>query len=422
MFGRRVRELYYFTPVQMLTMSPETVAHQSTEDLRLAALRQFDIMDSLTESDYDDITALASTICDTPVALISFVDRDRQWFKSHPGLSITETAREYSFCAHALDKPDDVLVIPNAKEDSRFRDNPLVTGDPNIVFYAGVPIVSQDGFGLGAVCVIDRKPRELTTAQLDALQILARQIVNLLGARKKNIEHQVTRLQLEIRNKDLEQFAMVIAHDIKSPLTSVFMANQMMQLQYREQLGEAGQKLVDISNRSATKIRDLVDGILSYYRAEVRIENFQRFSLADILGDLRQTLVAPKKYVLHFDPAPSLINMNKTQMEQIFFNLINNSIRYNDKAVAEIWIDFREDHASYYFSVRDNGIGITPENQAKVFTLFSIVSTTDQFGIKGSGIGLPTVKKIVENHGGSIQLQSVPGNGTSLSFTIKKVD
>ncbi|MDO7744070.1 MAG: GAF domain-containing protein, partial [Pedobacter sp.] len=124
------------------------------EQDRLDALRSYHILDTLSEEEYDELTDLASVICETSIALISLVDSDRQWFKSKKGLVTTETDRAYSFCAHAIINPNELLEIENAKIDDRFKDNPLVTGDPNIAFYAGVPLVNEDGYPLGSLCVI----------------------------------------------------------------------------------------------------------------------------------------------------------------------------------------------------------------------------------------------------------------------------
>lgn len=155
------------------------------ESDRLAALYSYNILDSLPEEEYEEITQLAAQICGTPIALISLVDHQRQWFKSNRGLSIRETPIEQSFCAHAINNPDEIYVVPDARDDQRFAHNPLVTGEPNIVFYAGSPLIDENGFALGSLCVIDQQPKHLSPSQLSALHVLAKQVVRLLELRRK---------------------------------------------------------------------------------------------------------------------------------------------------------------------------------------------------------------------------------------------
>ncbi len=152
------------------------------EKARITALKRYDILDTLSESDFDDITLIASQICGVPTALISLVDSDRQWFKSAIGLDAKETPRDISFCAHAING-DELFEIKDAISDTRFSNNPLVTGNTNVRFYAGMPLTTSDGYKLGTICLLDNKPRVLSDAQRAVLISLSRHVMNLMELR-----------------------------------------------------------------------------------------------------------------------------------------------------------------------------------------------------------------------------------------------
>jgi GAF domain-containing protein len=170
-------------------------AKPENEKQRLETLRGYEILDTEPEAGFDDLTFLASYLCETPVALISLVDADRQWFKSKVGVSVLETSRDIAFCASAILEPD-VFIVPDASQDERFADNPFVVADPKIRFYAGAPLMTQ-GQALGTLCVLDQVARELRPEQLQALRALSRQVVAQLDLRRN-----LKRLEQALKTRD----------------------------------------------------------------------------------------------------------------------------------------------------------------------------------------------------------------------------
>lgn len=390
---------------------------------RLKALGEYSILDTLPELEYDDITQLASQICGTSISTISLIDENRQWFKSKVGLGVNETTREISFCGHAIVEPDKIFTVKDSRLDERFQNNPLVIGEPHVIFYTGVPLISPSGFALGTLCVIDDQPKELNQDQLKSLKSLANQVVSLFELRKSKLLLERLTNDLENRNLELEKFARVAAHDIKSPLNNISGLTELLVSQYADKLDADGITMMQMLNVSSETLRELVDGILEHSKADhIGIETQSQFDLYKLIRECILLLDNQSKYSFKINFNATIIVANKIALQQILLNLISNAIKYNDQEKVEIDINFAEDSDYYTFEVTDNGVGIDPKYQDKIFDIFEIVSVEDRFGKRGTGIGLSTVKKLVQVLGGQIRVESVVGQGATFGFSIAKQD
>ena len=388
------------------------------ETERLKEVNSYNIEDTLTEKEYEDIAFLASIICGTPIALVTLMYQNRQWFKAAVGTNLKENERNLSFCTHAIAGEDDVMVVEDANADSRFMNNPLVQGGPKLVFYAGAPIVNKNGFSIGTVCVYDLVKKSITNDQKKGLKILSEQVMGLLELRKQNLQLEMLKERLVISNKSLETFAMVLAHDIKSPLTSVTVANELLEAEMVEWKPDAKQ-LTDIIKRNADKITRMVDGILTNAKIADKHNIVEVIELSTFFNQLAYTLFSPKPIKFTYALSLKTLNFNSVQLEQIFNNIFTNAIRYNDKQNIEINVSAYEQDSYYHFEVTDNGMGIKKENQASVFELFNTIDEKDHYGRESRGIGLSIVNKIITSADGGIKVDSIPGKYTSFSFSLK---
>ena len=390
------------------------------ESQRLEALNAYSILDTMPSEEYEDITQIASEICGTPISLITFVDAQRQWFKSNHGIGVTETPREFAFCAHAI-LSDNVFVVIDSRNDIRFFDNPLVTGYPNVIFYAGVPLVNPDGYPLGTLCVIDAIPRELTEQQIQTLKTLSRQVVRLLEIRKTNKLRRDTQITVEDRNRTLEKFALIVSHDIRSPLNNIISLNSILKAQLEGKIGADDYELFEMISKASSRLKDLIEGILSDYIV-VGNNNSERaeVNLAELFDDLQSLLNPRNEYQIRLCAELGNVMINENALRQILLNLINNAIKYNDKEQVEITVFAAENDSHYLFQVRDNGIGISEKERSKIFEIFSTLGYADRFKNVGTGIGLSTVKRLAEKFGGSVSVASEVGKGSTFEFSLAK--
>ncbi len=404
--------------------------HPANEDARVRSLKRYEILDTLPEREYDDIVKIAASICGTPIALVSLVDGERQWFKSKVGIDATETSRDLAFCAHAILTPDETLVVSDATCDERFSDNPLVLEDPSIRFYAGAPLVTPDGAALGTLCVIDSKPRVLNEEQREILEALSRQVSTVLGLRLSLLESrehqrrmQEATLRLEAANRQLDDFCHIASHDLKEPLRGLRHYSQFLIEDYGAELGQAGVGQLEVLAKLTDRMEHMVDSLLEYSKAgrgqeskadvntqqvvERVLESLQ-FSIDDTQTEVRVAATLP------------VVHGYEVAIAEVFRNLVTNALKYNDKANRWIEIGFETGTESGEpgdgrFYVRDNGIGIDSANQAAIFDVFRRLHSGNEYG-GGAGAGLAIVTKLVESLGGDITVESEPGEGTTFWF------
>lgn len=387
----------------------------NNERQRLRAVKSYNLLDSLPEQEYDDITDLIATLCDAPIALISLLDTNRNFFKSFHGIPFSESPRDISFCGHAI-LQDDILIINDARRDERFADNPLVL-NMNAIFYAGVPLISPKGFPLGTLCVFDHQPRELSDKQIKSLKTLAKQVVQLFELRKKNLILSKTQQELKTRNKQLQKFASHVSHDLKSPLTNIIALTDLIRSENPDNLSDDTNQYLEYIEESTTVLKKYIDGILMYYKSDELLKHqLQDVSLKTLGNDIKSILIKEKDELI-FDDV-NIEKINKPALSQILINLVDNALKYNDKAVRKIKLEYTDLEDYHEFKVIDNGIGIPEDKLEHIFELFETVK--NNLGKSSTGIGLSTVKNLVEKLNGTISVNSTFGEGSVFTFTIEK--
>lgn len=402
---------------------------KENEHLRLAELISYNVLDTPAEGEYDDITKIASEICDTPIALVSLIDSDRQWFKSKHGLGANETPRDVSFCGHAIHQ-NDVLVIEDAFKDVRFADNPLVTGAPVVRFYAGAPLITPSGYGIGTLCVIDHVPRQLTQQQVETLAALSRTIVRsfeLRKAQKENTQYikklqeasqalieQQQKMVYSAKMASLGEMAAGLAHEINNPLAIINGKCDSMLAKFSD--GSFDQKEVESAffkiRNAGTRAEKIMKSLKIFSGDETTLP-FENHRFMDIFEEVSNFFSEKAKSknipVIVKGNFDFKLNCNRIQIEQVLLNLINNAM----DAVAnvekpEIKVITKAQDGEVQIRVQDNGYGIPAEIAEKLMFPFF---TTKPVG-QGVGLGLSISKGIIESHGGKLEIESL-GNPTT---------
>lgn len=397
------------------------IAPQSpkNEKERLQEVKSYSLLDTLPEQEYDDITELIADLCDTPISLVTLLDTDRNFLKSHHGVSFNSSPRNTSFCGHAILEPTDLFIIEDARLDPRFCDNPLVK-EHTAIFYAGAPLRTQNGYPLGTLCIFDTKSRKLTKKQKTIIVAMAKQVVKLFELHKNNQALENNKTLLEQRNQDLKNFAGVVSHDLKSPLGTITSLAKLLREEYNLKFDETGIQYLDYIEESSLTLNKYIDGMLGYYKSdELLSESKKEVSLLSIYEEIEDILFVDNAEFKHPKQDITVV-VNRPAILQIFINLVGNSIKYNHKKVPLVTTTFSENETHYIFTITDNGIGIDAEKQEVIFQLFKTTGEKDRHGESGTGIGLATVLNLVTKLGGSISLESQLQKGTTFTFTVKK--
>lgn len=386
------------------------------EKQRLEALFGYDVLDTEAEKLFDDLTQLASQICDTPIALVSLIDTDRQWFKSRVGIDAEQTSRNIAFCAHAI-LQQEVFEVPNALKDERFADNPLVTGSPNIRFYAGAPLLTPSGQAIGTVCAIGDKPKKLTDQQREALQTLSNSVMAHLELKRKNNA-------LARTSKYKSDFLSYISHEIRTPLNAINTFSKLLvedakkeglTKAFTEPLGHiktSGERLLEIVD-SVLDINTIEAGKMKVVTRSVDSEDFfaHLFALSNIRAEDSGVLF----HATVDKSVPEKLELDDTKVSQIALNLISNAIKFTrpDKTVS-VKVKYRQKYL--VLSVKDEGIGISEDEQCKLFSPFERMDNATTF--KGTGLGLNITKQLVELLHGNIKVNSQLNAGTHVVVQI----
>jgi K+-sensing histidine kinase KdpD len=400
------------------------------EEARLEALTAHGVLDTLPEQDFDDLTQLASAICGVPIALVSLVDRERQWFKSRVGLEASETPRDVAFCAHAILK-DEVFVVPDATRDPRFHDNPLVTGGPQVRFYAGTPLKSQSGHAVGTLCVIDHKPRQLTPEQLQALRRLGRQVEGQLRLRlqlkeleRREAESHAQREALSRMQRQKDELLRLVMKDLHAPLASIQSTASFVQYlsHLPERVCTAARDIRELSEGIQRMVANLLEANSEEASLVLRET---RFDVSALLaeaahGFFLRTRSTHRQFTHNLRVPKQCLVGDRELLGRVLENLLDNSFRYTALGAGRITLEASEPEPGVLeVRVRDEGPGIPAAARPHLFQLHPPEgAATAARGRASNSLGLAFCRRAVEAHGGWIWAEDNQPRGVTFCLRL----
>lgn len=388
------------------------------EEERLQTLYESQLLDTAEEEDFSEIVQLVSQICGTPISLISFIDRNRQWFKAKRGLDGSETPRDMAFCSHAILQRD-VFVVPDAMEDMRFADNPYVLGDPYVRFYAGVPVCASNGHALGTLCVIGPEPRSLSDREARALTVLARHVSHLVDLRIAQNLTQRLMAELHDHNASLEQLTRaatrllsVMAHDVRSPLASI--------IALLDEFSDTPDVIVELLpeiRRQAAIAKDILDQTLTWTGTMLRGDRSMERQSADvrILFDeevnLHDAIFREKNITVEASADEGVIDVDPYLLRFVVHTLLGNAVKFTENGT--IRLDARTAGNGLLLSVSDTGMGMSADVMQRLFDWSRRHGRPGTRSEQGAGLALLLVKEFLDMIHGTIDVRSEEGSGTT---------
>lgn len=392
------------------------------EPRRLLELQRYAILDTEADARFDGITALAAHVAGTPMALITLVDAERQWFKSSVGLSGTQTPRKIALCSHVV-ASGAAMTVSDALADARFADNPLVASGPRLRFYAGFPLTVDDGLVLGALCVLDTVPREVNAEQQRCLELLAEQTVTLLRHHRASVELQRHISAAEDASRAKSDFLAHMSHEIRTPMTAIM---GMGELLLQSALPAKERKYAETVLSASEQLLGLVDDVLDVAKLQAgRIELVPApFTFAAVVRSIEGVMLArtadsPVKLECRVaDSAQRLLVGDASRLRQVLYNLVDNAFKFTTRGKISVSV-FHLTGDDYQLEVSDSGVGIRQERLGEIFDTFTQAdnSTSRRYG--GTGLGLTICKSLVELMGGRIWAESAPNRGSTFRFTVR---
>jgi signal transduction histidine kinase len=405
----------------------QTPVFPTDENERLAALRQLELLDTPPEERFDRITRLACRLFNVPSSFVTLIDSDRQWFKSTCGFRANQTARDVSFCGHAI-LQEEALIVPDARIDPRFVGNPAVLGEPHIVFYVGQPLRGPGGRNVGSLCIIDKQPRAFTAEDRLSLADLG-----ALVERELNLEEAYTGQQRRLRraneaaqqaNRAKSAFLANMSHELRTPLNAIIGYSEMLIEDVDDTLAPDLKTILT----SGEKLLGMLDRLLDLSRLEankltVAAEDFSVAEIVAELTDAAQPLAAHNGNTFCVDcQYRDFVRGDAVKVRQALFNLLDNACKFTRQGTVTLRVAKGDPLASenefpLIFEVADTGIGIDPEQVDSLFEKFKQgdESAARRFG--GAGLGLAVSHKLCDLMGGTITARSAPGQGSV--FTVR---